>query len=99
MMHAILYFRVLTGFTGYLFLGYYGLLVAVMSTCVSVTTSSVSNFQNLDLCVAYHCVAVTLLHLQVVLLLNKDYTESCWFVSFPQEYSGGYSVPERSGGV
>ena len=34
-----------------------------MSTCVTI--SSVSDFQNLDLCVAYHCVAVTPLHQQV----------------------------------
>ena len=63
MMHAILYFRV----QFLLVTSLATLLVAsaVMSTCVSVTTSSVSNFQSLDLCVAYHCVAVTPLHLQV----------------------------------
>ena len=40
------------------------ILCTAMSTCV--TMSSVSDFQNLDLCVAYHCVAVTPLHPQVV---------------------------------
>ena len=53
MIHAILYFRVTVTY----------LVFTAMSACV--TTSSVSNFQSLDLCVAYHCVAVTPLQMQV----------------------------------
>ena len=68
-----------------------------MLFCILViprTMSSVSSIQSLDLCFAYHSVVVTPLHLQI---LNKDYTESCLFVSFPWEYSGGYSIPECRG--
>ena len=60
MMHAILYFRV----TVTLSVVYLPItVIAAVSACV--TMSSVSDFQSLDLCAAYHCVAVTPLQLQV----------------------------------
>ena len=45
--------------------------------------STVSTVQYLDLCVAFHCVAVDTTPLYILLFINKPYTEKLLVCVFP----------------